>query len=211
MKSKLKFLIPIVILVPILMLWMGRRTNNWPITNDPPTGEAIIALGDSLTSGVGASEGNTYVDVLSDMIGRPILNSGVPGETTGDALKRLDRDVLSEDPRVVIVLLGGNDMLRRVSQDEQFANLREIVESIQAEGALVVLVGLKEIGFFTEGGYDSRYKVLARETGSVLVPNILGGIMFDRDLMSDQIHPNDAGYAKVAEKIDDIAGEYLRR
>jgi len=85
-----------------------------PIVNLHPTGKQILALGDSLTEGVGASRGHDYVSVLAKKIGRPILNRGVAGDTTADALARLNRDVLTQEPQIVIVFLGGNDILRKI-------------------------------------------------------------------------------------------------
>jgi lysophospholipase L1-like esterase len=181
------------------------------VKNAYPSGANVIAFGDSLTEGYRMAPGETYPAYLAELIGRPVLNKGVSGETTGDALRRLERDVLEQDPRVVLVCLGGNDMLRRLSPDEQFANLRTIVERIQEKGALVVLIGTEGFTLLTNVDYGERYEQLARETGSVYVADFLDGVFGDPALMFDQIHPNAAGYRKVAQRIADEAGEYLRR
>ena len=185
------------------------RDNRWKITNAYPQGVALVAFGDSLTSGYQMRAGESYPEQLSARIGRPILNRGVSGDSTAEGLARLERDVLGESPRIVIVGLGANDMLRRQPIDPAFANLRAIVDRIQARGALVVLLGVDGPRMY--GDWDGRYRQLARETGCVLVPDLLDGIIGDHALMYDQVHPNAQGYAKIAERLDAEVGEYLRR
>ena len=169
----------------------------------PPTaGERIIAFGDSLVQGVGASPGRDLVSVLSRRLGVPIVNAGRSGDTTGAALARLDSAVLARNPRVVLVLLGGNDMLRRVPRARMFENLDTIVTRIRARGAAVVLVSV-ELGFGT--GSDGRaYEDLAARTSSALVRDILDGILGRQALMADGIHPNSDGYELMADRIEPV-------
>ncbi|MEY4602096.1 MAG: hypothetical protein RL292_37, partial [Candidatus Parcubacteria bacterium] len=82
------------------------------VANYPSSGDAIVAFGDSLIEGVGASEGNDMVSQLSKKIGEPIVNLGIAGNTTEQGLARVDR-IAEYEPRVVLVLLGGNDYLRK--------------------------------------------------------------------------------------------------
>ncbi len=160
--------------------------------------QTIICFGDSLTYGTGASQGMDYPSQLSKLIGRPVVNAGVPGDTTGRALRRLDRDVISKNPGFVLITLGGNDLKNGVSRDTAFSNLKQIVESIQASGAGVIIGGLKFS--FRDRGYGKGYQELADETGVILIPDIFKGIMGNRELMSDPIHPNDAGYKIIAQR-----------
>jgi len=126
---------------------------------------------------------------------------------TGAALARLNSSVLSRNPRVVLVLLGGNDMLRRVPRATMFENLEEIVTRIRARGAAVILVSV-EIGFAT--GADRRaYEELASRTSSALVGDILAGIFGRQALMSDGIHPNDRGYEIMADRIEPVLRELV--
>ena len=104
-----------------LVAWLVLASG--PAPARPTSGERIIAFGDSLVQGVGASPGHDIVSVLSRRLGVPIVNAGRSGDTTGAALTRLDSAVLSRNPRIVIVLLGGNDMLRRVPRATTFDNL----------------------------------------------------------------------------------------
>jgi len=191
-------LVAAVLVVAGLVAWLVLASGSAPAR--PTSGERIIAFGDSLVQGVGASPGRDVVSVLSRRLGVPIVNAGRSGDTTGAALTRLDSSVLSRNPRIVIVLLGGNDMLRRVPRATTFANLDAIVSRIRARGAAVILVSV-ELGFGT--GSDGRaYEELASRTSSALVRDILSGIFGRQALMSDGIHPNDRGYELMADRIE---------
>jgi lysophospholipase L1-like esterase len=194
----------------ILFLLLRSRHDAWPITNEHPQGVAIVAFGDSLTAGYQVADADSYPAQLAPLVGREIVNRGVSGDSTVDGLARLDRDVLSLNPRVVLLSLGANDMLRRQPIEQTFANLRRIVDRIQARGALVVLIGVEGYPLL-HGDYGKRYRELARETGCVYVPDILDDVLGDPALMYDQIHPNATGYAKIARRIQTEAGEYLSR
>ena len=132
------------------------------------------------------------------MPGPPVINAGVPGDTTAGALGRLERDVLSKAPDLVLITLGGNDLKNGVARDRAFENLRMIVASIQNTGADVIIGGIRFP--MRDRGFGRAYEELADETDAALIPNIFEGIMGNRKLMSDPIHPNDAGYKLMAEK-----------
>jgi lysophospholipase L1-like esterase len=92
--------------------------------------DTIICFGDSLTYGTGAVPGMDYPSQLSKMIGRPVINAGVPGNTTARALKRLEQDVLSRSPDLVLITLGGNDLKNGIAKDVAFKNLKMIIFTI---------------------------------------------------------------------------------
>ncbi len=150
----------------LFVVWL-RHEPTWEIKNDPPTGKNIIALGDSLTKlppGIGEK---TYPDFLSEMIGKPIINEGVSGNTTADVMGRLERDVLNQDPKIVLVLIGGNDFLKeRRPIDDIIGSIRTIILRIQEKGAVVVLIGL-EVPTPFGGVGGSKFRDLAQETGAV--------------------------------------------
>ena len=172
----------------------------YPIVNFPPKGPVIVAFGDSLTEGIGATSiERGYVGVLERRLGITIINRGVSGNTTEDALVRLDADITPLHPNIVIILLGGNDYLKHIPQQETFANLKQIIAKVQGEGAVVLLLGVR--GGLLHDKFGPDFETLARETGSIYVPNILDGIYGNAKLMSDEVHPNDAGYMKIADKI----------
>jgi len=201
-----KIIIPIL---AILVLLAGYRLffSGPKIRNSTPEGENIICFGNSLTYGTGAVENMDYPSQLSRMISQPIINAGVPGDTTETALERLEEDVLSQSPRIVLITLGGNDLKNRVSKEAAHQNLKEIIVSIQDRGALVIVGGIS-IPFWGRG-FGDMYQKVCEETRSVLIPNIFAGIIGKKNLMSDPIHPNDRGYTLMAEKFYRAMEPYL--
>ena len=192
-----------IALVVVAWLWLADS----PRVARPTHGTAVVAFGDSLVAGRGAANGRDFVAVLSQRTGTRIVNAGRSGDTTGNALARLESDVLAHDPRIVIVLLGGNDFLRRVPVEQTFDNLATIVERIRSRGSAVILVGVS-VGLLTDP-YADRYEALAQRTASGLGPGILDGVIGHSDLMSDAVHPNDRGYAIVADRVEPILRELL--
>lgn len=173
-----------------------------------PEDGVILCFGDSLTYGTGSSPGMDYPSRLSVMLGRPVINAGRPGDTTAGALERLDQDVLSHAPALVLITLGGNDLKNRLPYDQAFANLGAIITRIRQEtGALVVVGGIRVpfVGRDLAHGYER----VCRETGAVLVPDVYEGIFGRRKLMSDPIHPNDKGYRIMAERFHEAIRPYL--
>ncbi|HSK28364.1 MAG TPA: arylesterase [Candidatus Limnocylindria bacterium] len=169
------------------------------ILNIGSSGETIICFGDSLTEGVGAGSGEAYPSALSRLIGFPVTNAGRRGDTTAQALARLPESVLNSNPRVVIVLLGGNDFLRQVPRRETRKNLEEIVRRVQAQGAMVVIAGMR-LGLFTDE-FSPIYEETAKKLGALYIPQVTKGILSDASLRSDPIHPNGPGYRLMAERI----------
>ena len=187
-------------LVLCLLLFACERGQDFrDVQNLSSTGKNIISFGDSLTEGVGAGAGKNYPILLSEGLGRPVINVGRRGDTTAAGLSRLERDVLGRNPRLVLVLFGGNDFLRRVPLERTIHNLEMMVKRIQEQGAMVVLLGLK-LGVFRDE-YGPMYEDVAEKNGALLVPDVLDGILSDPRLKSDSIHPNGAGYALMTERI----------
>lgn len=197
-----------VIVLIITGYFIVGRLSTPPIKNLDSKGASIVAFGDSLVYGYGSTSGHDFVSLLSARIGQPIVNLGHSGDTTAAGLARID-DVLAQNPRLVIVLLGGNDFLRRVPIGTTFANLGRIVETIQAQGAAVLLLGVR--GGLLYDSYDDDFEDFARKHAVGFVPNVLDGLLGDRSLMSDEIHPNDAGYVKLADKVEPVLRKMLER
>jgi len=184
----------------LLLIVSGCRSERFDtIRNIGSVGDTIVCFGDSLTEGVGAEPGDAYPTVLSRLLGMRVLNAGRRGNTTAQALARIHGSVLSQDPRLVILLLGGNDFLRQVPARETRTNLKEIVRQIQGHGAMVAIAGIK-LGFFTDE-YGPLFEETAAELGAFYIPQVMKGIFNDAKLRSDQIHPNSAGYRLMAERI----------
>lgn len=171
-----------------------------PIKNYPAKGTHIVVLGDSLSVGIGTSRPERgFVPMLSARLGVPIVNKGVSGDGTRDAKLRLEKDVLAENPDMVIILLGGNDNLKKIPREETFENLRTMITEIQSRGSIVVLLGVRG-GFLTDH-FANDFASLAKETGSLYIPDVLEGIIGNPALLSDEVHPNDRGYEKMVDKV----------
>lgn len=184
------------------LLWLTNCQNQLQdITNFPnATGETIVVLGDSITAGYGLSTQQAYPYLLSQKLDIPIINRGVSGNTTADGLERVSEDVLAEQPWLVIIGLGGNDFLKKVPKSETEANLRAIITQVQSEKAVTVLLGMN-LGLFTDE-YKDLYDAIAKDTGSLLIPQILKGVIDNpRHRQQDIIHPNAIGQEIIADRI----------
>ena len=176
------------------------------ITNYPSQGSDIIAFGDSLVAGVGSSTGG-FVDMLSKDLGVEVVNLGISGNTTKDALDRVE--VLKDyKPKLVMILLGGNDFLRKVPTEETFANLDKIVRVVVNQGSVVVLLGVRS-GVLSNR-YDEEYEKLASKYGAVYVSDVLDGVFGRPNLMYDTIHPNDLGYRIIADRLNPVIKKLIQ-
>lgn len=184
------------LLVPALLLFIGCQAK---ITNHDSKGTSIVCFGDSITAGYGADTGQDYPSILKGKVALPVINAGVPGDTTATALRRLDSDVLAHNPKIVIITLGGNDFLQHVPKSETLKNMEAIINQIQAHGAMVVWATVKT-GFFSDG-YAKDFEQMAKTKHVLLVADILKDILFNPQYKYDNIHPNSAGYKIMAERI----------
>ncbi|HSP17692.1 MAG TPA: arylesterase [Thermoanaerobaculia bacterium] len=193
----------------ILLVWMLWPSPYSKVANLGSRGTNIIAFGDSLTAGYGAQPGEDYPTRMAAIIGVPIINAGVSGDTADMALARIDTDVLTRDPRIVIVGLGGNDFLRGVPIATTEANLRAIIRKIEAAGAMVILIGYRFPSLNVN--YADMYERVAKDEHCLLVAGVLKGIWTDPSLKSDEIHPNARGYQIVAERIAKPVKKLIRK
>lgn len=170
------------------------------VKNYPSSGTQIIAFGDSLIEGVGSTKGNDLVSLLSTRLGTPIQNFGLAGDTTTTALERLP-EVLDKiyDPKVVIILLGGNDFLKKIPREKTFANLSQIITAFQGRGAVVLLLGIR--GGLIKDNFQNEFENLAQTYHTAYVSNVLSGLVGKVKYMYDSVHPNDVGYQKVADRV----------
>lgn len=199
-------IVSIVIGSLFLFLFMN---NEQKVTDFPTKDGPIVAFGDSLVEGVGASAGHTFVDLLSKRIDEPIINLGVSGNTTADGLMRI-RELEAEDPRLVLLLLGGNDALRRLPLEDTFANLSQFIEALQEKKIAVLLIGISG-GISYARSYEEAFENLADKYGVAYVPNILKGLFGRSEYMADAIHPNDAGNVRMADKIEPVLRYLLEK
>ena len=168
-----------------------------------PAGSTILALGDSLTAGYGADATAAYPAVLASLTGWQIINGGVSGNTSAQALARLPA-LMRRQPQLVLVSIGGNDFLRKVPEADTRSNIRQIVQQIKAAGMPAVLVA---VPYFTTGALFGRlsehpmYEELAAELNVPIFKGAWAEVLGDKKLKSDQIHANAQGYRVFAEKM----------
>lgn len=197
-----------IAVVVIAAAWFFLRSGVGNVANLDSRGSALIAFGDSLTAGFGAGDGEDYPAQLSTILDREIVNAGRSGDTTGDALNRIDQDVLAQNPRIVIVGLGGNDFLRGEPIAKTESNLRNIIRRIQDAGAMVVLLGFEFPSL--SANYAAMYERLAEDERCLLVEDVMDGILNDAKKKSDEIHPNAVGYRLMAERVAEPVSSLLR-
>lgn len=168
-----------------------------------PRGAMVLALGDSITFGTGAAPEGSYPAALARMTGWQVVNAGVPGNVTAQALERLP-DLLKEHaPALVLVSIGGNDLLRRLPEDQARSNIRSICGQALAAGAQVLLVALPRpnISAAVTGSLSDHpmYAELAQELKLPLHADGWSGVLGDKSLRSDAIHANAQGYERFAQ------------
>jgi acyl-CoA thioesterase I len=179
------------------LLWLFGPSDDY--RNLPPTADGPwVAFGDSLTEGYGASPGNDYPTLLSKQLGIDIRNLGKSGETSEDGLQRVE-EVAALKPRVVLLCFGGNDALQGKAVAQTVANVAQMIDRLHSEGSFVVLIGIRSASLRDRN--SSHFKKLAREKEVLYVPDMLQGLAFKPIYMSDAIHPNDVGYARIAERL----------
>ncbi|MFQ5582771.1 MAG: arylesterase [Mariprofundaceae bacterium] len=159
----------------------------------------ILAFGDSITFGSGAEAEESYPAVLSSLTGLKVINAGVPGEVTADGLKRLPERLDETQPELLILCHGGNDMLRHQDMGKTADNLRGMIRMARERGVAVVLIAVPRPGVFMQAA--GFYQDIAKAFGIPIEAGALPDILADRHLKSDTIHPNRAGYKKLAEAV----------
>jgi acyl-CoA thioesterase-1 len=216
MKEKIIWVCSAVLVAGILWHFVG--SSRYSPNPHRRTG-VVVAFGDSLTAGYGVSESESYPALLTEELRTrgyryTLVNKGVSGDTTADALKRLD-EVIDEKPEVVILVLGGNDMLRNVPVGQTEANMRTLIERLQAEKVLVVLGGMRSIklGSADRPAFNELYPRLAEEYDVPFIEYFLEGVALNSSLkIADQIHPNADGYRKiVSDHVLPVMKQVLRK
>jgi acyl-CoA thioesterase I len=169
----------------------------------------IVALGDSLTAGLGVAADEAYPARLEARLAREgyayrVVNAGVSGDTTAGGLRRVDW-VLRAKPEIVIVALGANDGLRAQSPQAMRENLATIVRRLQAAGARVLLAGMRlppNYGAEYTKEFQAVFPEVARSTGVAFMPFLLDGVAADPRLnQPDGIHPTAAGQQVIADRL----------
>jgi len=180
--------------------------------------QVILALGDSLFAGYGLDPGQSYPAHLEKAlqakgIKARVINAGVSGDTTSGGLQRIDFVLtgMPKKPALVVISLGGNDMLRGLSPDETRKNLDAILTKFKAEGVPVLLLGMlaaPNLGADYAGQFNPIYPALAKKHGAALVPFFLQALIGKPALFqADRIHPTLEGIdLLVADTLDEVEG-----
>jgi acyl-CoA thioesterase-1 len=159
----------------------------------------VLAFGDSLTHGIGASPEESYPAVLERLIGRTVISAGVSGEVSAEGLTRLPEALDRYRPNLLILCHGGNDMLRKLDERQAADNIRVMVRLAREKGVDVVLIGVPKPGLAPAP--SQFYRQVAREFNIPYEGNILKRILTKNALKADYIHPNAQGYKIIAEGI----------
>jgi len=194
--------------IAILLIGLICGCAKQEIANISSPGKNIICFGDSITFGYGAQAGEDYPTQLAKMVLLPVINAGVSGDTSFEALKRLDSEVIQKNPRLVIVEFCGNDFLKKVPLEDTVKNLDEIITRIQSAGAMVALVDISAGMFFQQ--YRGKFKQLAREKNAIFIPSVLNRLITNPAMKSDFLHPNGRGYKIVAQRIYLVISAYIK-
>ena len=159
----------------------------------------VLAFGDSITYGTGASESESYPAQLERLIGRTVVRAGVPGEVSAQALARLPHALQEHQPRLLVLCIGGNDFLRNLGKAQVAANVQTMVAVARQRGIDVVLLGTPERGFAVTP--PSFYAEIAEQLGVPYEGKVIGEILRNSEFKSDPIHPNARGYRLIAERV----------
>ena len=174
-----------------------------------PSDPIIVAMGDSLTEGLGVDPDQAYPAQLerklhADGYKYTVINAGVSGETSTGALERVNW-VIKLKPQIVILATGGNDSLRGIDTNVTKSNLDQIVKAFKAEKIVVVLAGMQTVqnmGPEYTSAFQAIYPAVAKENDLILIPFFLEGVGGKPELnQPDSIHPTAEGYTVVVETI----------
>ena len=161
--------------------------------------DTILAFGDSLTYGTGAKQGEDYPTLLSKLTNLSVINAGVPGEISSKGLVRLPELLDKHNPKLLILIHGGNDILKKLPRTEQKSNLIEMIALAKEKNIEIAMLGVPEPGIFLKSA--EIYEQIAIETNVPIELSLLPDILGDNSLKSDIAHPNQKGYQKMADGI----------
>lgn len=205
-----------------------------PVARDLPTpaGDAVVApvpgperlvlaFGDSLYAGYGLADGQSLPallqgDLREQGINATVVNAGVSGDTTAAGRRRFAfaLDSLERAPDLILLGLGGNDVLRQIAPTETRANMAAMLDEAKGRGIPVVLTGMQappNLGPDYAASFNRIWPDLAEEYGAELDPFILENVIGQAGLMqTDFIHPNAKGVAVIADRLSPILTRELK-
>jgi acyl-CoA thioesterase-1 len=208
------------IVVFAFIMAVSPLTVNQSFGADTQSDKTIMAFGDSLVAGYGLKTEDAFPAQLeaklkSEGLAVHVINAGVSGDTTADGLNRIEWNLARAKPGYVILIMGGNDMLRAIDPAVTKANLQKIMEVLKAHKIPVLVAGMKaftNLGPRFATAYGSMYKDIAAQHGAVYYPFYLDGVAMKPELnQEDGIHPDKGGVAVIVDKMLPSVKELLKR
>jgi len=191
----------LLIVLPVWLSACSKAPQHAPLAENA----TVVILGDSLSYGTGAGNGEDYPSLLAAGTGWHVINAGVPGDTSAGGLERLPELLDAYEIDLLIVALGGNDFLRRCSPEETTNNLHAILAESRAANVQALLVAIPRPSAFGAAtgllSDHALYRQLAEETGTPLIEELFTEVLSKNSLKADAIHPNAAGHRLVAENL----------
>jgi acyl-CoA thioesterase I len=163
----------------------------------------LLAFGDSLTYGTGADPAESYPAQLEKLLGRRVLNAGVPGEVSEKGVARLPALLDKHRPDVLLLCHGGNDFLQHKDESALIDNMRKMIQEAQKRNIAVVLIGVPEIAPIMINAAPLYYQI-AKVNKIPYEGQSLARILSSADMKSDHVHPNAAGYRRMAEDLQNL-------
>jgi lysophospholipase L1-like esterase len=160
----------------------------------------ILALGDSITYGFGVNENESYPSILEKLTKRRVINAGINGDTSEDALKRFSNLLKDNSIQMMILCVGGNDLLQKTPLRSIRENIIKIIKIAKEKNIEVVLIAVPDFGMLGLSPL-ALYGDIAQEEKVYLIKGLLSEILSSQRLKSDYIHPNASGYKYMAETI----------
>lgn len=194
------------ILLLILLALLTACGKSAKVFDKLPADAVILAFGDSLTYGTNVNKEQSYPSVLAQLSSRSVINAGVPGEISADGLKRLPALLDEHQPQLLILIHGGNDILRNIPRDQTAANLTGMIAEAKKRNIKIVMLSVPTAGLFSVVGLSSLegaqiYQQVAETEKIPIDLKTLPEIISNRELKSDEVHPNAQGYQRLAEAI----------
>lgn len=190
------------ILMGVIAIALGvkRMQTDIPLIQQLPKDAVILAFGDSLTYGYGALPQESYPARLEQLIGRTVINAGIPGELSEEGLKRLPELLERYHPALLLLCHGGNDILQKKDPEILRSNLEAMIRLARQQHIEVLLIAVPEFALIRMEP-NPLYEKIARENKLIFEPDILVDVLHDARFKSDYIHPNAVGYDMMAKAI----------
>lgn len=190
----------------LLILFLSACDKPTPVFEKMSQDAVILAFGDSLTYGTGALQNADYPSVLSKLSSLEVINDGVPGEISGDGVKRLPSLLDEYQPELLILIHGGNDMLRKIPQQQTINNLKQMIAEARQRNIKVIMMGVPKPSLLLMDSAEI-YRQVAEQEKIPIDLETLPKILSTNHLKSDAIHPNADGYKLMAQNIFNLLVE----